>query len=403
MTERITWANERRKLRDLVPWERNPREINKREAERLGDSLVEFGQIQTIAIGPDNEVYDGHQRKFVWGVLPQFGPDYEVDVRVSSRALTERERQKLVVYLHKGTTGEWDWDELANSFEVGDLLEWGFEESELQLDWGDDATPDPGAQVDKAAELQEKWQVERGQIWQVGRHRVMCGDSTSAEDVGRLLDGAEPYLMVTDPPYGVEYDPEWRNEAAAEGKLAYAARRVGRVENDDRCDWSEVYELWPCKVLYAWSPGGAHIIETGTAVLAAGFQIRNQIIWCKPHYPISRGHYTYQHEPCWYAVRKGATAQWVGPTNESTRWEIPLDKNVEGGHSTQKPLECMARPIRNHRGDVGDPFVGTGTTVVGAENNDRTCYAMDISPAYVAVTLERLTGMGLEAVKVEQG
>lgn len=132
----ITWTNETRKLRELIPWEHNPREINKREAERLGDSLAEFGQIQTIAVGPDNEIYDGHQRKAVWALLPQFGPDYEVDVRVSSRALTEQERQKLVVYLHRGTMGQWDWDALANTFEVPDLLEWGFEESELQLDWG---------------------------------------------------------------------------------------------------------------------------------------------------------------------------------------------------------------------------------------------------------------------------
>jgi len=131
VSEPITWTNERRKLRDLVPWDHNPREINKREAERLGESLAEFGQIQTIAIGPGNEVYDGHQRKLVWSVLPSFGPDYEVDVRVASRALTERERQKLVVYLHKGATGDWDWDELANSFEMSDLLEWGFEEGEL--------------------------------------------------------------------------------------------------------------------------------------------------------------------------------------------------------------------------------------------------------------------------------
>ena len=129
----ITWTNERRKLRDLIPWEHNPRQINKREAERLGDSLAEFGQIQTIAIGPDNEVYDGHQRKAVWSLLPQFGPDHEVDVRVSSRPLTEKERQKLVIYIHRGTNANWDWDELANTFEVPDLLEWGFGEWELGI------------------------------------------------------------------------------------------------------------------------------------------------------------------------------------------------------------------------------------------------------------------------------
>ena len=180
MPEPITWTNSRRKLRDLVPWDHNPREINTREAERLGDSLVEFGQIQTIAIGPDNEVYDGHQRKLVWGVLPQFGPDYEVDVRVSSRPLTERERQKLVVYLHKGTTGEWDFDELANSFELSDLKEWGFDEGEL-IGWPqEEPAEDPGAQLDKAAELQEKWGVVRGDVWEIpskaalARGYVLC-------------------------------------------------------------------------------------------------------------------------------------------------------------------------------------------------------------------------------------
>ncbi len=252
-----------------------------------------------------------------------------------------------------------------------------------------------GEIIDRAAELQQKWQVQRGQIWQIGKHRLMCGDSTSAEDVARLLDGAEPYLMITDPPYGVDYDPEWRNKAAAEGKLAYAASRVGRFENDTRADWSDVYRLWPCKVLYTWSPGGDHIITTGKAIIDAGFEIRNQIIWAKPHFPISRGHYTYRHEPCWYAVRKGANARWIGPANESTLWQISLDKNVDGGHSTQKPIECMARPMRNHEGDVADPFLGSGTTIVAAEQTNRICYGVEIEPKYCAVTLERLSALGL--------
>jgi len=149
VNEPIIWTNEKRKLRDLVPWEHNPREIHEKEAKRLGESLELFGQIQTLAIGPDGELYDGHQRRYVWSVLPRFGPDYEVDVRVSSRPLTERERQQLVVYLHRGTIAEWDWDTLANAFEVGDLLEWGFKDWELGIqptedEWADafDSLPD---------------------------------------------------------------------------------------------------------------------------------------------------------------------------------------------------------------------------------------------------------------------
>jgi DNA modification methylase len=134
----------------------------------------------------------------------------------------------------------------------------------------------------------------------------------------------------------------------------------------------------------------------GVALQKAGFEIRYQIMWRKPHFPVSRGHYTYQHEPCWYGVRKGRQSHWIGDHNASTVWDITLDKNVAGGHSTQKPLECMARPLRNHEGDVYEPFAGSGTTIVAAEQLGRRCYALEIEPAYVAICLERLSKMGCE-------
>ena len=254
----------------------------------------------------------------------------------------------------------------------------------------------PEAQVDRAEELREKWGTERGQLWEIGRHRLLCGESTSAEDVARLLDGNTPTLMVTDPPYGVNYDPNWRNEAAEAGKLSYAARRIGQVSNDDRAEWSDAWRLFPGDVAYTWSPPGDHVLVTGAALQTVGLEIRAMLIWKKPHIPISRGHYCYQHEPCWYAVRKDATAHWIGGHMQSSVWDIGLDKNVEGGHSTQKPVECMARPIRNHEGDVYDPFLGSGTTMVAAEQLGRICYGMEIEPRYTAVVLERMSAMGLE-------
>ena len=127
----IIWTNERRKLSQLKPWERNPRQIKNKQAERLAESFDTFGQVETIAIGPDGEIYNGHQRLSV--LAGKHGMDYEVDVRVASRALTEREREKLTVYLHRGATGEWDFDELAN-WDMSDLLEWGFEEKDFQFD-----------------------------------------------------------------------------------------------------------------------------------------------------------------------------------------------------------------------------------------------------------------------------
>ena len=290
---------------------------------------------------------------------------------------------------------------LADLANTSDLTGTGYDGDDLdaliaEMARGGPEQEVPDAKLDQAAELQKKWGTESGQLWIIGNHRLLCGDSTNQEDVARLLDGNRPNLMVTDPPYGVNYDPNWRNEAAEAGHLAYSARRVREVANDDRVDWRDAWALFPGNVLYTWSPGGDHVILTGLAIQESGFTIRNQIIWKKPHFPISRGAYTYQHEPCWYAVRKGEKADFIGPKNESSVWEITLDKNVEGGHSTQKPLECMARPIRNHTGDVYEPFCGSGTTICAAEGLGRKCYAMEIDPGYIAVTLERLSQMGLE-------
>jgi hypothetical protein len=125
----ITWTNERRKLSELIPWERNPRQIKRDQAKRLQDSLTEFGQVEPVCIGPGNALYNGHQRLKSWAA--EFG-DIEIDVRVASRALSEKEREKLTVYLHKGAAGEWDFDALSE-WDVPDLIEWGFEPKELGI------------------------------------------------------------------------------------------------------------------------------------------------------------------------------------------------------------------------------------------------------------------------------
>lgn len=134
--EAVTWIERQFKLSDLTPWPINPRQIDEVQAERLNKSLADFGQVETIAVGPDNEVYNGHQRLKVW--MEQHGPDYQVDCRVSSRSLSEQERKRLTVLLHEGAVGSWDFDLLAKNFNVDNLLEWGFDEDDLsELDYTD--------------------------------------------------------------------------------------------------------------------------------------------------------------------------------------------------------------------------------------------------------------------------
>lgn len=389
MTEKLNWSNAKRKLSDLIPWPRNPRKIGAEQTERLNNSLLEFAQVEPIAIGPNNEVYNGHQRLTAWAA--EYG-DLMVDVRVASRPLTEKEREKLTVYLHQGAVGEWDFHKLTD-FDMQELKEWGFDDNELSeikfddplAQTGNDAEP----QIDKAEELREKWGVVTGQLWQLGDHRLICGDCTDAAVVARVLDGAVPVLMVTDPPYGVEYDANWRNEADRANGKPYGDRAVGKVENDDRADWHEAWALFPGDVAYVW-----HAMKTQHAVacsvLESGFEIRAEIVWAKNALVISQGHYHPQHESCFYAVRKGATGRWAGDRKQTTLWQIDKPQKSETGHSTQKPVECMARPMRNHDAqEVYDPFLGSGTSLIAAESIGRRAYCIEISPAYVAVALER--------------
>lgn len=372
------------------------------QRDAMRGSLNEVGWVQRVVVNRQTGyLIDGHER--VWEALQNGDavvPYIEVD-------LDEAEEAYVLATLDPiGAMAAADaakLDDLLRDVQSGEA---GVQAmlADIAKDAGLYKEPQeaPEPQIDRAEELREKWGTERGQLWQIGRHRLLCGDSTNTEDVVRLLGGEKPLLMVTDPPYGVEYDPNWRNEAAAEGKLAYAARRVGEVSNDDRLDWRDAWALFTGDVFYCWH-ADRHASRIQESVESAGYEVRCQIIWAKSNFTISRGHYHWRHEPCWYAVRKGGAAHWIGDRKQTTLWEINLDRNTSGGHSTQKPVECMARPIRNHEGDVYDPFLGSGTTMVAAEQLGRVCYGMEIEPKYVAVTLERMAAMGLEPQLVQDG
>ncbi len=235
--------------------------------------------------------------------------------------------------------------------------------------------------------------IVRGELFVLGRHRLLCGDATSAGDVSRLLDGATPMLMTTDPPYGVAYDPSWRHRVSPTQRTA-----VGRVMNDDRAEWTGAWQLFPGAIVYVWH--AALKAPTVAADLeAAGFTIRSQIIWVKQHFALSRGDYHWGHEPAWYAVR--GKGQWRGDRRQTTVWEVPnlnpmggtrAADNPTTGHSTQKPVRLFEIPLLNHTapGDaMYDPFSGSGTAIIAAEKLGRSCYAMELDPKYVQVAVTR--------------
>jgi DNA modification methylase len=264
---------------------------------------------------------------------------------------------------------------------------------------GADEPRDAPVAVQFLAKVKRKWKVKRGDLWTIGPHRLFCGDATRRADVARLIGKGRPAVMITDPPYGVDYDASWRVETVhRQGQLAgKKAKAIAPVTNDHRAGWRAAFQQAPVDVAYVWhADKGA--VQCGADLMAAGYELRAQIVWAKPNFVVGRGHYHYQHESCWYAVREGSSGHWTGDRSQSTLWTIPSlqpmgrsqDQHDRAtGHSTQKPIECMARPMRNHLGDIYDPFVGSGTTIIAAENLQRKCYALDIDPGCVALTLER--------------
>jgi DNA modification methylase len=244
-----------------------------------------------------------------------------------------------------------------------------------------------------------------GDLWLCGKHRALCGDSSDGAVVARLLADEKPVLMVTDPPYGIELDSEWRSGRAPRlwtrrNKLHGAHPRAHRDFDigDTRADWSDAFALVPSlEVAYVFH-ASKFTREVLDGLLRIGFLHHQQIISDKGRTVLTRTHYWYQHEPLWYVRKKNAP--WFGkPGENSTIWTSPSPKFIFGGsdeetfnHPTQKPVELMRRPILNHtrRGElVYEPFLGSGTTLAAAELIERVCYGLELDPKYVDVTVLR--------------
>ena len=367
----------------LIPYARNPRK-NDAAVDQMCGAIKEFGFRIPIVAKSDGTVIDGHLRL---KAAQRLGL---ADVPVALADDLSEAQIKAFRLLANRSAAWAAWDDELLTLEFQDLHDLGFDLALTGFEPGEItaflADPSTGlTDPDDVPAVPEHPVTRPGDVWLLGSHRLICGDCTDAATVALALGGVAPHLMVTDPPYGVEYDPAWRNRAGIS-----TTRRTGTVESDHRADWREAWALFPGDVAYVWH-GALHAATVAESLTACGFAIRAQIVWAKERLVMSRGHYHWQHEPAWYAVR--GQGHWAGDRKQTTLWSIPSrDQDAETTHGTQKPVECMRRPIVNNSSPgqaVYEPFCGSGTTIIAAEITGRACHAIEINPAYVDVAVTR--------------
>jgi DNA modification methylase len=401
-TVRSTRVKSIQTIADLTPDPKNANLGTARGRALLGNSLREFGGARSIVADREGRVIAGNKTleqaatlAMPIRVVESDGSELVVVRRTDLDLLHDPKARQLALADNRVAEIDLEWDpamlkqHLADGVAFGDL--WRVEELERLLGEG----LHPGKTSDDQVVAPRPTTIQRGDCFQLGKHRLLCGDATDPADVARLLAGARPQLLVTDPPYGVDYDPAWRHRCQPTQRTA-----IGTVMNDDRVDWTAALQLFSGDVVYLWHAG----IFAGTvahALASSGFDIRAQIIWAKQHFAMSRGEFHWQHEPCWYAVRTGRRSHWRGDRTQSTLWSVPnlnpmggdrTGENAATGHSTQKPVRLFERPILNHTqpGDgVLDLFAGSGTALIAAEKTGRSAYAMDLDPVYVQATIDR--------------
>jgi len=391
----------------LIPYARNPRK-NDSAVDRMCSSIREFGFKVPCLVRSSGEVVDGHlrlkaARKLGLTAIPVILCDEWSEAQVKAfRLLVNRSVAWAA------------WDEELLALELQEIQ---------QADYDLDLTGFDGGEIDRLLLAADDEQADAvpplpdvavsrlGDVWLCGKsarqHRVLCGDATSADDVALLLGDRKPFLMVTDPPYGIELDSEWRDRAGLNGcgpaEASYMKKRTEghsetTISGDTRADWSEAFALVPSlEVAYVWH-ASKFTREVLDGLQRIGFLHHQQIIWNKGRTVLTRTHYWFAHEPLWYVRKKNAP--WFGkPGENSTIWESPSPKFIMGGsdeekydHPTQKPVDLMRRPILNHtkHGDlVYDPFLGSGTTLAAAELTERVCFGIELDPKYVDVVVRR--------------
>lgn len=416
---KITWKFETRKLAEIKPWDRNPRRITEDKLKDLAASIKKFGVPEPIVLNTDGTIIGGHAR---FQVLKKRGV-VKTLCAIPDRLLTEKELEELNIRLNKNIAGEFDFDRLANEYDLSDLTTWGFSKEDFGMQDEQATVQDAEPQIDRADELRKKWGVKSGQIWALGGHRLLCGDSTKDENVARIMDHVLGDCVFTSPPYAVgvdygqTYDDNIDNLRAMLPKLAdtwmkyireggFAVINFGDIVSGQKilgtkgpCEYPMALEYWP-------------------VFRSAGWILWSRRIWCKPGsgtgsmqcISSNRAATNWEHIWTWrkdgpamfdrqtsgdYASQNG----WID-TSHSEGLGIGLKVHGAG----MPPLPALFS-IFNHSlpgGIVHEPFCGTGTTIIACEKTKRKCRAIEINPSYVAIAIQRWADATGKTPKLEK-
>lgn len=363
----------------LVPDTQNARQHPTAQIEKLERSIRASGFIAPVIVGDDNRIIAGHARV---RAAARCGIASVPVIRVAGLSSAQQTAYALADN-RVALDGNWKWKTLDDVFaslraDGIDLATTGFDPGEFEIVTG---LADPSSDEET---LLNAHGVKSGDRWRCGPHIVVCGDSTDPAVAAACLHESEPVMMVTDPPYGVNID------AVNERRGTLRADNV--FGDDSRADWADAYRHFRGAVAYVWC-ARATLRTFQDTLHATGLTSRDVIVWSKNMPTVTRGDYHPAYELCVYAVRDGATSGWTGSKRETNLWEYDVPVGAErSGHPTQKPIECMARPLRNNsreRDHIYDPFLGSGTTLIACEQMGRILHAIELNPVFVDIALTR--------------
>jgi DNA modification methylase len=402
-------------ISDLQFAEYNPRSATKKEAAELKKSLERFGFVEPVVVNSDpkrkNVIIGGHFRV---RTAKDLGLK-EVPVHYIKIADEKKERE-LNLRLNKNL-GHWN-AELLVEFDENMLLDVGFEADELDKMFADLKMDDPDSDKDdEAPVLAEDSKTQIGDVWKLGRHRIMCGDATNPDHVKTLMDNQQADVVFTDPPYNVNYKGRGQKTSNTIANDNMEGSAFGQFLEKVFKNYREVVKAGAGLYVFHSSSSQA---QFEYAIEKAGMEVKNQLIWNKPAAALGWGDYRWKHEPFFYCATKGKKVQFYGDRKHSTIWDfqktdaqlfawaqkmkraeeqgkttiwsMSRDKVGEYVHPTQKPVELIVYALRNSSksGDlVLDFFLGSGSTLIAAEKIERTCFGLELDPKYIDVVIKR--------------